>query len=137
MTRSPKVRSGDIEHDGFGMVQFFSSGRLTSVNGTVRTIFTSPMTGKVVSYDLNIDTAFTNAAARANMGTLADAQNDNLLDDFVITNLTGYQSNVIGSALWVSKDIVKGQVYGLGFTNADTTGNGTITVGIAPVQAPS
>jgi hypothetical protein len=136
MTRSPRARSGDVEFDAFGAVAFFSSGRLTSINGTVRTIFCSPMTGKVVSFDLNIDTAFTNAAARANMGTLADAQNDNLLDDFVITNLTGYQSHVIGSALWVSKTIDKGQLYGLGFTNADATGLGTMTVGIAPVQAP-
>lgn len=136
MTRSPKVRSGDIEFDGQGAVTFFSSGRLTSVNGTVRTGFVSPITGKVVSFDLNIDTAFTNAAATANMGTWADAQNDNMLNDFPIQNLTGYRSNIIGDALFILKDVAKGGLYGIGFTNADTTGNGTITVGVAPVQAP-
>ena len=137
MTRSPKVRSGDIEFDAYGMVAFFSSGRLQSAAATVRTAFVSPFKGKVVIFDMNIDVAFTNAAARANMGTWADAQNDNLLDDFVITNLTGYQSNVIGSALWLSKDVAKGGLYGIGVTNADVTGNGTITVGIAPVQSPA
>lgn len=136
MTRSPLARSSQIEWDSIAGIASFSSGRLTSVNGTVRTAFVAPFTGYVNGFDVNIDTAFTNAAARANMGTYADAQNDDLLDDFVIQNLTGYQ-NLIGSALWVSKAVTKGTLYGIGFTNADITGNGAITVTLGPVQSPA
>lgn len=137
MTRSPRVRSGDIEHDGNGAVAFFSSGAIQAAAATVRTGFVSPVHGKVVSFDVVIVTAYNNTGSTLNMGTWGDAQNDDLLNDYDVEDVVAGSYNLIGSALWVSKTVSKGALYGIGGTFANTTGLGYITVGIGPVQSPA
>lgn len=137
MTRSPRVRSGDIEYDAYSGVVFFSSGAIQAAAATVRTGFVSPINGKVVSFDLYVVTAYNNAGSTINMGTWGDAQNDDMLNDYDIEDAVAGPYNLIGSALWLTKTVTKGALYGIGGTFSNTTGLGYITVGIGPVQSPA
>lgn len=135
MSKSPRAVADRIEGVIQGAPHHVSSGRLTSVNGQVRYFFTAPFDGYVNAFDVSVSTTFTNAAATLFMGTAGDANNDDLLNDFVMTNLTGNFS-VIGSSLWVTKAVTKGAEYAIGFTNVDATGVGNITVTLAPGPGP-
>lgn len=131
MSKGPHGKADRLEGAHQGAPHHISTGRLTSVNGQVRYFFVAPFDGYVIGFDIAVSTTFTNAAATAFMGTAADTNNDDLLNDFVMQNLTGNFS-AIGSSLWVSKAVTKGAEYAVGFTNADTTGVGNITVTMTP-----
>lgn len=132
--RGPQVRADRIEGAAQGGWARFNSGNMTSVNGQVKYEFIAPFDGYVTAFDITVKTTFTNVAATAFLGTTADTNNDDLLNDFVMTNLTGYRSEVMGSSLWVTKVVTKGALYACGFTNVDTTGVGCI--GVTLEQGP-
>jgi hypothetical protein len=136
MGKSPHAKADRIEGAEQGHPVRFNSGRMTSVNGQVRYFFVAPFSGYVTRFDLNISTVFTNAAATAFMGTAGDANNDDLLNDHAITNVAAGTYDLIGDDNWVTKAVVKGTEYAIGFTNADATGVGNIGVTITPGPGP-
>lgn len=135
MSKAPQVRADRIEGTEQGHPVRINSGNMTSVNGQVKYEFIAPFDGYVSRFDVTIKTTFTNAAATVFLGTTADANNDDLLNDGVIQNLTGY-NDFIGSALWVTKAVTKGALYACGFTNADAIGVGCIGITLTPGPGP-
>lgn len=137
MSKSPQAKADRIEGAEQGYPVRINSGRLTSVNGTVGIAFIAPFDGYISEAHVNIDTAFTNAAASFQIGTYADP--DALLDDPTIKDLTGFvdfSGYASGADGWISKAITKGTLYFASFVNADTTGNGTIGLTLTPGPGP-
>lgn len=135
MPAGPYVRSNEILWESAGPFTF-NTGRLTSINGTVKSAaIVMPCNGRIAAFVLAISTTFTNAAATVAFGTFADTESDTHLNDHSITNLTGFH-DLIGSSLWLNRDVTKGTEMAVAFTNVDATGVGNVHFVISPGGNP-
>lgn len=73
MSRSVTHRSSDVQWNGKMLFTHNLGGRIVAANSTQKFGFNSPCDGTIVSFRVNITTAWTNAAAALSLGTEASA----------------------------------------------------------------
>lgn len=129
MSRSTTHRSSDVEYNGKSLVNFF--GGLVSANATTRFIrFVAPCDGTIREFLLGVIAVPTNAASVIRLGLNSDT--DSHLDDKNIQNLAIGTYDMLSDPLFLIKDVSRGQIYVVEFTNADTTGELTVSIVIEP-----
>ncbi len=129
MSRTTTHRSSEVEYNG-KLLQAYSFG-LVSANATTRFgRVVAPCDGKFVDLVLGTIATPTNAAAVLRVGLSTDT--DYFLDDKNIQNQAVGSVSLIGDALFVQKDVTRGDIIVFEFTNADTTGEIAVTAIIEP-----
>ena len=125
MAVAPRVRAKEIAtNEGMEVPPFaFTSGRLTNAAAVQMGIcWVAPCDLVIENIVVNIDTAFTNAASKLNIGSVAD--DDAYVDAMVVYNIgTGtFQFDPDQYLGVIGKTIPKGATFGFTLDAADTTG---------------
>jgi hypothetical protein len=129
MSRNTTHRSSEVEYNG--KLLFPVVAGLVSANATTRFArFVAPCDCTIVQADLGVIVVPTNAAAVIRIGVRTDT--DYFLDDLNIQNKALGTHDLLSDALFVVKDVSKGDVVVVEFTNADTTGELALTLVFEP-----
>jgi len=132
MSRNFQSKSGNIEYDGSMTIEL-SSGRMTNAAAAqFGQVIVAPCDLYVHSIHVYIDTGFTHASSKLNLGNLGD--DDAYVDGIVLQNIaTGYFEHPMLTLAGVSgRRIPKGTPVCFSLDAADTTGKVSATAVLIP-----
>jgi hypothetical protein len=131
MGRTFKARDSEIMFDGSGRFSL-NSGRLTNAAAAqFGSTMVAPCDLYIYAIHYNIDTQFTHASSKLNIGKLSD--DDAFVDGIALQNVAaGYYEHDMSAASVISRFIPKGEVIAFSLDAADTTGKISATAVLVP-----
>ena len=130
-TKSFKAKDDEILFSGAGRFTL-NSGRMTNAaSAQFGVTMVAPCDLYIHSIHYNIDTQFTHASSKLNIGKLSD--DDAYVDGIVLQNITtGYYEHDMTAASVITRFISKGEVIAFSLDAADTTGKISATAVLVP-----
>jgi len=131
MAQMPEARSSRVEYDGAATIML-NSGRLTNAaSAQFGNVIVAPCDLYVESVYYYIDTQFTHASSKLNIGSLAN--DDAFIDGVALQNAaTGNYEVDMSAATTISRVIPKGTPVAFSLDAADTTGKISATAVLVP-----
>lgn len=131
MTKMPEARTSRVNYDG-ELPVVLNSGRMTNAaSAQFGNVLVAPCKLYIESVQYYIDTQFTHASSKLNIGSLAD--DDAYIDGLALQNVaTGLYEADLSAVTTISRIIPKGTPVCFSLDSADTTGKISATAVLVP-----